>query len=265
MDMSPLSRAGSEDGGDQAARWAEVRTSRLSPWNPGTATPALRLTYCRESGPPAGPTETGRRRRSTGTGRGPAAGSRAPPPTPSRSAAAGPTRRRPGPSTAKGEESRFRGGLPEATAQGILRAHPRPEAPTFLLPAVSRECAGAAGPGRKRWGPAGSSAGSRSLLCPDRLCSSLTVLVWRGRGGTCLLVYNRASLTLWSWKKRWHELWADGDQVFLFHWPIPKVPYTPGLLTHLNLTFVHDFRRGVHLTFFPFRELILLQCVLLPH
>lgn len=65
MDMSSLSSTDSEDRGDRAARWAEVRTSRLGPWNPGTATPAPRLTYCRGSGRPAGPTETGRPRPST--------------------------------------------------------------------------------------------------------------------------------------------------------------------------------------------------------
>lgn len=65
MDMSSLSSADSEDRGDRAARWAEVRTSCLCPWNPGTATLAPRLTYCRGSGRPAGPTETGRPRHST--------------------------------------------------------------------------------------------------------------------------------------------------------------------------------------------------------
>lgn len=165
MDTSPLFSAGSEDRGDRAARWAEVRTSRLGPWNPGTATPAPRLTYCRGSGRPAGPTETGRQRRSPGNWPRPRGGEQSAASQPLAQRRPGTYhRRRPGPGRAKGEESRFRDGLPGATTQTILRAHYCPEARTFLLRAISAECAGAAGAGRKRWG-------SRRLLRPKSLTS----------------------------------------------------------------------------------------------
>lgn len=122
-----------------------------------------------------------RRRRDAGaappaTGRGPqlGAGRRLPPR--SRSAAAEPTRRRPGPSTAKGRS-------PGSGVDFRKRQPKGSSGPTHVLRLPRSSCQQSAGevqargPRPETVGSPPASAGSRSLLCPDRLCSSLTVLV----------------------------------------------------------------------------------------
>ena len=162
MDTSPLFGAGSEDSGDRAARWAEVRTSRLSPWNPGTATPAPRLTYCRGSGRPAGPTETGRPRRSPGNWPRPSGGEQSAASQPLRSAGPGPTTR-----GARARQSQGGGvQVPERTSgSDNPKDPPRPPLSrgSYVPPAGSQRGV------RRRGGRRPETAGSRRLLRPKSL------------------------------------------------------------------------------------------------